>query len=309
MDPGDRREVTYQIRSTVRGKHGVGPLRVRVGDPFGLSTVTSTAAGATSVLVLPRVESLGSGRPRGDGVGAEGAVPHMVALHGEDDVSIREYRDGDDLRRIHWPATARQGELMVRQEDRPARRRAVLVLDSRASAHGGRGVTGSFEWSVGALASVASHLAHAAYAVHLVSRETVQDGQAGELVDIDAALESLALADEGPDASFESVLSTASPLTSAGGLVIVVATDHDEQVLRQVAALRQPGGTGLLMLLETGSFAGRRRTSAADDDRVAAMADMVRAAGWSTVVVRSGDRVGATWAALTARGGVTAGVR
>ena len=109
MDPGDRREVTYQIRSTVRGRHAVGPLRVRVGDPFGLSTVTSTAAGATSVLVLPRVESLGGGRPRGDGVGAEGAVPHMVAFHGEDDVSIRGYRDGDDLRRIHWPATARQG--------------------------------------------------------------------------------------------------------------------------------------------------------------------------------------------------------
>ena len=47
-----------------------------------------------------------AGRPPGSGVGAEGAIPHMVALHGEDDVSIREYRDGDDLRRIHWPATA-----------------------------------------------------------------------------------------------------------------------------------------------------------------------------------------------------------
>ena len=69
--------------------------------------------------MLPRVEPLGGGHPRGDGVGAEGAIPHMVALHGEDDVAIRTYRDGDDLRRIHWPATAHRGELMVRQEDRP----------------------------------------------------------------------------------------------------------------------------------------------------------------------------------------------
>ena len=59
----------------------------------------------------------------------------MVALHGEDDQTVREYRDGDDLRRIHWPATARTGELMVRQEDRPAKRRAVVVLDSRSSGH------------------------------------------------------------------------------------------------------------------------------------------------------------------------------
>ena len=54
------------------------------------------------------------------GLGSEGSVPHMIALHGEDDVSVREYRDGDDLRRIHWPATARTGDLMVRQEERPA---------------------------------------------------------------------------------------------------------------------------------------------------------------------------------------------
>ena len=69
--------------------------------------------------------------------GRRASIPHMVALHGEDDVTIREYRDGDDLRRIHWPATARTGDLMVRQEDRPAQRRAVVVLDPRAVGHGG----------------------------------------------------------------------------------------------------------------------------------------------------------------------------
>ena len=54
-------------------------------------------------------------------------------------MTIREYRDGDDLRRIHWPATARTGDLMVRQEDRPAKRRAVVLLDPAPGAHGGAG--------------------------------------------------------------------------------------------------------------------------------------------------------------------------
>ncbi len=307
MEPGDRRQVTYQVCSEVRGRHHLGPLRVRAEDPFGLTSVTSTAGGTTSVLVLPQVEPLGGGRPRGDGVGAEGAVPHMVALHGEDDVSIREYRDGDDLRRVHWPATAHQGELMVRQEDRPARRRAVLILDSRASAHAGRGPAGSFEWAVGALASIAAHLAHSSYAVHLVSRETVQDGLATQMLELDVALESFALAHEGPDLAFEESMRHASPLTSAGGLVIAAVTDHDEQALRQVASLRQPGGTGLLLLLDTASF-GSSRTGGAGA-RTVALADLVRSAGWSTVVVRSGDTVAGAWTALNARGGVTAGVR
>ena len=48
---------------------------------------------------------------------------------------------------------------MVRQEDRPARRRAVIVLDPRAGGHRGTGPSGSFEWAVTAAASVVAHLA------------------------------------------------------------------------------------------------------------------------------------------------------
>ena len=125
MAPGERREVSYAIRSHLRGRHRLGPLTLRIRDPFGLSARAVALSSTSEVLVLPRVEELTSGRAGGEGIGAEGVIPHMVALHGEDDVAIREYRDGDDLRRIHWPATAHQGELMVRQEDRPARRRAL----------------------------------------------------------------------------------------------------------------------------------------------------------------------------------------
>ena len=306
MEPRERREVTYSIRSHVRGRHHLGPLALRVRDPFGLATVASVVPGTTEVTVLPRVEPLGGGHPQGDGVGAEGAIPHMVALHGEDDVTIRTYRDGDDLRRIHWPATAHRGELMVRQEDRPARRRAVLLLDSRSSGHRGSGPSGSFEWAVTAVASMAVHLNAHSYAVHLVSSETVADGRAAEAVDVDTALDALAEAELCAPVDVGPVLHAAHPLTSAGGLVIAVVTDHDEDTLRSVAALRQPGGTGLLLLLQSATFAGPVPPSA--DSRAEALAGIAAAAGWSTTVIRSGTGIGSVWAALAAFSSVPVGV-
>ncbi|MHB8184680.1 MAG: DUF58 domain-containing protein [Dermatophilaceae bacterium] len=293
MEPGDVREVDYQIRSHVRGRHRLGPLTLRMRDPFGLATIAATLPGVTDILVLPRIEVLGSGRPRAEGIGAEGTIPHMVALHGEDDVAVRSYHDGDDLRRIHWPATAHRSVLMVRQEDLPARRRAVIVLDSRADGHRGSGALGSFEWAVTAAASIATHLFGHHYALHLVSSETTAGGEATQIIEIDNALASLALAQPGPVQEFEEVLHWAHPLTAAGGLVIAIVTDHDEAVLRRIAALRQPGGVGLLFLLDSTSFARGRPGPPAD--QALALASLVKAAGWSTCIVRSGMTVNSAW--------------
>ena len=69
---------------------------------------------------------------------------------GEDDVIPREYRTGDELRRVHWKSTARSGELMVRREEHPWRTRATVFLDTRAVAHRGQGPASSFEWAVSA---------------------------------------------------------------------------------------------------------------------------------------------------------------
>ena len=299
MEPGEIREMDYQIRSHVRGRHRLGPLTLRVRDPFGLATIAVSLQSTTDVLVLPRIEILGSGRPSGDGIGAEGAIPHMVALHGEDDAAIRSYRDGDDLRRIHWPATAHRAELMVRQEDRPARRRAVIVMDSRAGGHQRSGTLGSFEWAVTAAASIAAHLFANGYAVHLVSSETTADGQATQTIEIDNALASLAVAQLGADQEFDEVLHWAHPLTAAGGLVVAIITDHDEDVLRRIAALRQPGGTGRLFLLDSTSFApGEPRPPT---DQTLALAGLVAAAGWSTCIVGSGMTVAQAWDTVSAQ--------
>jgi uncharacterized protein (DUF58 family) len=230
-------------------------------------------------------------------------------------VAVRSYRDGDDLRRIHWPATAHRSELMVRQEDHPARRRAVIVLDSRAAGHRGDGARGSFEWAVTAAASIASHLSAHHYTLHLATGERTAEVQTTGAVELEDAMAALAIAELGTSPQFDDVLGWAHSLTSMGGLVIAIATDKDEAVIRRIAALRQPGVTGLLILLDTASF-GRPRPSGhlgdtgsgltrqaertGPGDQARASAEMASAAGWTTCVVTSGMTVGQAWDVVSA---------
>ncbi|MDQ1705009.1 MAG: hypothetical protein QOF18_1375, partial [Frankiaceae bacterium] len=111
--------VDYTVRSQLRGRYRIGPLTVRLTDPFGLCELTRSFSSADLLVVTPQVVPLPDVRLGGDWAGAGESRARSVATSGEDDAATREYRRGDDLRRVHWRSTARTGELMVRREEQP----------------------------------------------------------------------------------------------------------------------------------------------------------------------------------------------
>ncbi len=308
MRAGATHEVQYTVRSHTRGVHRLGPLRVRVRDPFGLALRTAAVPGDAEIIVLPRVVPLAAGRSLGSGIGTEGSVPHMVALHGEDDQTVREYRDGDDLRRIHWPATARTGSLMVRQEDRPAKRRAVLLLDTRPGAHGGAGRNSSLEWCVTTAASVMAHLVDSTYAVHLLTPDGSSESGAHHDDTLEHALDTLARVGLGADDGVRALLHSAHGLTAQGGLVVYVGGPLADEDAHALAALRQPGSTGVALLVDPGSFGALarlgRRAGGPDPDgdgahgASGATAASLRASGWLAVVVDARTTPAEAWSSV-----------
>ena len=294
IPPGRVRAIDYVVRSHLRGRFHLGPLGVQVQDPFGLANRNAVLEGTTDLVVLPAVHPLPSSRQRSSGVGSEGEQAHLIALHGEDDVTIREYRDGDDLRRIHWPATARTGDLMVRQEDRPAQRRAVVLLDPRPSAHGGVGASSSFEWAVTAAASIGAHLCESGYAVHLLCAETVQSSRAAETITTDEMLDVLAVTTMRDDSGEDEILRAGQALAAAGGFIVAIVGPSGRDVTSRVASVRQPGTTGLALVLDARSF-GASHAEAAEPH-----AEALRLAGWRAVTVSRDADVAETWAVLNA---------
>jgi uncharacterized protein (DUF58 family) len=291
MSPGQERVVRYTVRSQSRGRHRLGPVGIRVKDPFGLSSRTAAHRASSSILVLPRVHPLPSGGPRGAELGTEGTIPHRVALHGEDDAAIREYRDGDDLRRIHWPATARTGELMVRQEDLPARRRAVLLLDTRSSALPATDPRSGLEWAVSAAASIAVHLLDLGYTMHVLTADNTNSSGVVEAEGHDAILDLLAEVGQCSDADFLAAERRAAALTQGGGLVVAVLGALDDDQARSVASLRRPGGHGIALVVADSGRAPRD----ADVSRTAAI---LTDSGWAAMACTSRDNVGQVWASV-----------
>ena len=163
----ETRTVAYHVPALPRGSYTAGPLRVRLTDPFGLIDATRSFTARSRFVITPVVDRLPDLHLPNSWDLGENAGSHSIGSRGADDASTREWRHGDDLRKIHWRSTARTGTLMVRHEERPWQGHATLLLDLRAQAHDAPDQTivvgddrhrRSIEWAISAVASIGSQL-------------------------------------------------------------------------------------------------------------------------------------------------------
>jgi uncharacterized protein (DUF58 family) len=292
--------VAYTVRADVRGRYPIGPLIVRLTDPFGLCELTRSFPSVDRLTVIPQVVPLPTVRLAGEYAGTGDSRARSVAVHGEDDAATREYRRGDDLRRVHWRSTARTGELMVRREEQPWESRATVVLDDRAYAHRGEGPTASFEWAVSATASIAMHLRHAGYKLRLVTGSGI-DIDTNELAGEGLILDTLADVKTSSTGDI-SVLVEQVRRRSDGGLVIGVFGALTVPEAELLAGLRGNGATCIGFAIDSSTWVsmedGERRE--ADREHAAGALALVHS-GWRSVPVVHGSTLPALWPAA-ARG-------
>jgi uncharacterized protein (DUF58 family) len=294
--------VAYSVRADVRGRYEVGPLVVRLTDPFGLCELSRSFPSVDRLTVTPTVVPLPSVRLTADFSGTGDSRTRSVAVHGEDDAATREYRYGDDLRRVHWRSTARVGELMVRREEQPWESRATLVLDVRKHAHRGEGPTASFEWAVSAVASIAVHLREAGFRLRLVTDGADIDATESEAEAEAAILDHLA---EVRLAARLDLSRVAERLRrrSEGGLLIAVMGLLSPTDAEAVAALRGPNQTAVGFLIDSTTWLTLPPPARAEADQARETAALrLMRSNWRVIGAAHGDRLPALWP-KAARGG------
>ena len=299
-DQSWRRVVEYPLLGRVRGRFSTGPLTVRTSDPFGLVQLDRQFVATSEVMVTPRVVPLPTIRATG-GAGSTGeARPHRIGVVGQDDILVREYRHGDDVRRIHWRSTARWGDLMVRREEQAWDPSASVLLDSRTAAHAGRGMQNSMEWAISAAASIAIHF--------------LDDGFGIEIYEADGPLHIAGSMGQHSSASQELVVNRLTDLRARstttmhyavesatidrpGQLVIAIMGRMSAEDANSLLRVRRNRAYGLAMVMDVDTFADEPAGERQRAQHELAM-QILRDNQWRVIEVPRGMGVSEAWTAL-----------
>jgi uncharacterized protein (DUF58 family) len=217
MPSGGTQRARYTLLPQARGRYGIGPLTVDVCDPFALSRLRLQFDDRDELLVTPEIEDLSVSpqSPFGMNVGTSRAK--NLFRTGEEFFTMRSYQTGDDLRRLHWPSTARSGELMIRQDESSRRSSSLVFVDTRESMLGATHGP-AFERAISCAASVGVLLANAGFSLRLATAESPPAA-----VGTDAFLDTLTAITHSTIRSIATTLSRLRAGSGADTTLVVVA--------------------------------------------------------------------------------------
>ena len=236
---GERTVAAYRLPTDRRGLVQIGPLDVVVGDPFGLMNLATVGAPSVALTVYPHVDQIDPlPYTTGHDPLAGARQPNSLGRTGEDFYALRPYVVGDDLRRIHWPSSARHDELLVRQNELPWQGRTTVLLDVRKAAHVGE----SLEVAVSAAASIVAATARRHDLIRLVTTAGTDSDFAPGSDHVEAIMEHLAVVPASPTGSLRRSVDMLARHSTGGALVVIVAEVPSDD-LRAAIHLRSRYGS------------------------------------------------------------------
>jgi uncharacterized protein (DUF58 family) len=292
----------YTLDDVPRGRYALEAADLVLGDPFGLAEARIALERRDTLLVYPRVFDL-------DGVftdaGAAGGDEGRALLHrtaGYDLHSIRDFQQGESLRRVHWRSTAKRRKLMVKELTETPRDEAAVLLDGeRIAAVGPRGAS-SYDASVRAAASLLSRMVtlgqRCSLVLHGSSRQRLRiQAGGGEWGSVMAALAAVE-----PDAERPLHVMLRDLIAGSGAAesvdaarLFVVSAALTPALADRLLALRSYRRDIALVWVDAPTFAGRTTGHGPEE---AASLQLARA-GVPVARLRAGDDVGAVLSATT----------
>jgi uncharacterized protein (DUF58 family) len=159
LEPGEEREVCYVVEAAKRGRHVIGPLRLRCADPSGVRDMERTLPIKTTVTAIAEVEPereirIAPNRTR-NWVGQ--IVSRRIGI-GSETWGLREYAQGDEMRHINWKATARTGRYITNEYEAERSGDVTIILDAREGSGKSDARNSPIEASIRAVSTIGAHV-------------------------------------------------------------------------------------------------------------------------------------------------------
>lgn len=301
---GNAASLRYELRPPRRGVFSIGPLGVDVADGLGLASSSLTTGKPQPIVVTPEVVALRTTGLTGAGGDGEARLVQRRSAGDDDDSMTREYRSGDAMRRVHWRATARHGDLMVRQEEQRSLPEARIIVDTRRVGYRDLGADGSddgnesesFEWVVRMLASVTLHLRRAGFDVTIVETGAPQlaalTRKGRRMWGDEEFLVSLASLDLAYDVAL------AEPRAYRAGPTIALLGSPDDTTLEWLAGQGRVGELSVAFMAQAVSSVDLINRQFGLRTAATGVAERLAEGGWLVVPVRSDDDHAAAWEAV-----------
>ena len=249
LAPGDSARASYRLPTERRGIVEIGPMQLVVTDPFGLAQTTLDGPSVASLTVYPPAYRLGALPPTG-GSDPHAGLDRRRTLHrgGDDFHALGPFTIGDELRRVHWPSTARHDELMVRQDERAWQGRLTVVIDNSPRVA---------PLALDLASSVAASLLQTGHRkgnlVRLVTGDGVDSGFTSGNAQLESLLELLAVLQPSPTASLPHALDRAATQVRNGGAV-VITPDEDTTRLADVQRLARTFSSVSMVVIDPSAW-------------------------------------------------------
>lgn len=234
----------YRLPSVPRGRYTFEPVRITIEDPFGLARAELTQGEPQALVVFPRLVALETLFSEGGTHAQDGRRLLLRRPTGFELHSVREHVEGESLRGVHWPSTARRGQLMVKELEDAPRDELVVLLDGDTAATGGE----LFDVAVRAAGSIlrthVDHQRRSALVINSAARETVSVATDGDWA---RALEALAGAEANGHTPVFALLQ-ADGGAAARALELVVVTSRVSPALADRLVQRQLSRRGTALV-------------------------------------------------------------
>ncbi len=256
---GRRLSARYVLEAVPRGRYVFSAVRVEIGDPFGLQRVVVRLAAPGALLVYPRLVRVDRVFSEAGAHAQDGRRLLLRRPAGFDLHSVREYEQGESLRKVHWPTTARRGQLMVKQLEDAPRDEIAILLDADAASVVGE----SFDVQVRAAGSLLDAYVRrgrrAVLAVNSADREVQHVHSAA--ADWRRALELLAAAEPTGRARLTGLLSEEGSAAARAVELLVVTARLDSDLVDRLVQRSLSRRKVSLVYVDAASFAGKASPS------------------------------------------------